>query len=151
GLWSGMLHGLLDQKVFKGKAPWTWHQNQPDRSRLQKAIRFSSSPTGLGDAVIDRDQALFLAGVRHRENQPSHIQISRTSESFATHVQDFAFPEQHYCPAGVFSLVTEQGAFKTRLRPQRCLHCQTCAIKDPTAAITWTPPEGGSGPHYQNM
>jgi len=32
-----------------------------------------------------------------------------------------------------------------------CIHCKTCDIKDPAANITWTCPEGGSGPNYGAM
>ncbi len=32
-----------------------------------------------------------------------------------------------------------------------CVLCKACDIKDPDEIITWTTPEGGSGPNYQNL
>jgi electron-transferring-flavoprotein dehydrogenase len=31
------------------------------------------------------------------------------------------------------------------------VHCKACDIKDPYALITWTTPEGGSGPNYTGL
>ncbi|MBF0629759.1 MAG: 4Fe-4S dicluster domain-containing protein [Magnetococcales bacterium] len=148
GPWPGMIHGFCDQKLFRGHAPWTWRRHRPDRSGLQPASRFQLTSSCQGPRVIDRDRFLYLSGVRHREHQPSHIHDARPA---AMRVHDEVSPEDHYCPAGVFTRTTTGATPMIRLRPHRCLHCQTCAIKDPWNAITWTPPEGGDGPHYQSM
>ena len=36
-------------------------------------------------------------------------------------------------------------------KPQNCLHCKACDIKDPSQNIRWTVPEGGGGPEYSMM
>lgn len=48
---------------------------------------------------------------------------------------------------------TDTTILNTRLQinASNCIHCKACDIKDPTQNITWTPPEGGSGPNYTNM
>lgn len=151
GLWTGMTHGFLDQKVFRGQALWTWRHHHSDRAKLHNAQATPPPPPCQDPMALDRDRFLFLAGVRHREGQPCHIQVTRSIAALVHHVRQFAAPEQYYCPAGVFSLTGSSEAPTMRLSPHRCLHCQTCSIKDPDDAITWTPPEGGSGPHYRNM
>lgn len=151
GLWLGMMHSFFDQGVLRGHAPWTWRQNRSDGSRLQPAAQFTPPRACQGSSVIDRDRALFLAGVRYRENQPPHVQVRQPAEGFADHLARFDFPEQHFCPAGVFSLVGTKKIPQVRLRPQRCLHCQTCVARKANTDVVWTPPEGGSGPHYRTM
>ncbi|HAT50822.1 MAG: 4Fe-4S dicluster domain-containing protein [Nitrospirae bacterium] len=146
GLGWGMIHGLVDQKLLRGTAPWTWRCHHPDRSPRKNGGPCTQPQPCHGPMVIDRDQMLFLAGVEHRENQPPHVHLERTIRGNPT-----ISPEHHYCPAGVFSPTGNPEKQESRLRPHRCLHCQTCVIKDPDAAITWTPPEGGSGPHYRSL
>jgi len=43
------------------------------------------------------------------------------------------------------------GRNHSRRKPQNCVHCETCDIKDPNQNIAWVPPEGGGGPNYSNM
>ncbi|MBF0422667.1 MAG: 4Fe-4S dicluster domain-containing protein [Magnetococcales bacterium] len=148
GFWPGMLHGWIDQKWLGGRAPWTWKRDREDRSTLKDVRHSVSGRPCRGGMVLDRDRTLFLAGVKYRENQPSHI---RDGRQLGPQDRSRSFPEKYYCPAGVFSVVTSGTNPEVHLRPHRCLHCQTCAIKDPDLAILWTPPEGGSGPHYLSL
>ncbi|MBF0141393.1 MAG: 4Fe-4S dicluster domain-containing protein [Magnetococcales bacterium] len=151
GLWLGMAHGFFDQKIVRGRALWTWRHHLADRAKLRNARPMPPQPPCQGDTVLDRDRFLFLAGVRHREGQPGHIQVTRSPDALAHHIRQFDAPERYYCPAGVFSLTGASHAPTMRLSPHRCLHCQTCSIKDPDDAILWSPPEGGSGPQYRTM
>jgi electron-transferring-flavoprotein dehydrogenase len=43
------------------------------------------------------------------------------------------------------------GGRRLQINASNCVHCKACDIKDPYEIITWTTPEGGSGPNYQNM
>jgi electron-transferring-flavoprotein dehydrogenase len=43
------------------------------------------------------------------------------------------------------------GGKRLQINASNCVHCKACDIKDPYAQITWTTPEGGSGPNYQNL
>ena len=43
------------------------------------------------------------------------------------------------------------GGRRLQINAGNCVHCKACDIKDPYELITWTTPEGGSGPNYQNL
>jgi len=44
-----------------------------------------------------------------------------------------------------------QGGKRLQVNAANCVHCKACDIKDPYGNITWTTPEGGSGPNYQTL
>ena len=44
-----------------------------------------------------------------------------------------------------------QGGKRLQINSANCVHCKACDIKDPYGNITWTTPEGGSGPNYQTL
>jgi ABC-type transporter Mla maintaining outer membrane lipid asymmetry ATPase subunit MlaF len=45
----------------------------------------------------------------------------------------------------------DDGSRRLQINAANCVHCKACDIKDPYEIITWTTPEGGSGPNYQNL
>ena len=55
--------------------------------------------------------------------------------------------------ASVTTEMVDDGAGGRRLQinAANCVHCKACDIKDPYGIITWTTPEGGSGPNYQSL
>jgi electron-transferring-flavoprotein dehydrogenase len=48
-------------------------------------------------------------------------------------------------------MVGEGAQRRLQINAANCVHCKACDIKDPYGIITWTTPEGGSGPNYQNL
>ena len=95
---------------------------------------------------------MFLSGTNHTENQPVHLRLTDPSIPLSMNLRQYDFPEQRYCPAGVYELVQdEQGRDRLQINSQNCVHCKTCDIKDPAQNITWVPPEGGGGPNYPNF
>ncbi len=105
-----------------------------------------------GKLTFDRLSSVFLSNTNHEEDQPVHLMLADPVRQRKLEHDVFAGPSARYCPAGVYEWV-EDGAAGPRfvINAQNCVHCKTCDIKDPNGNITWTAPEGGGGPNYQNM
>ena len=100
----------------------------------------------------DRLAAVFHAGNVHDEAQPVHLIVRDTSICVERCTTEFGNPCENFCPAHVYEMV-DDGAGRRRLQinAANCVHCKACDIKDPYGIITWTTPEGGSGPNYQGL
>jgi electron-transferring-flavoprotein dehydrogenase len=154
GLWAGLAHAAVDTYLLRGKAPWTLHHT-PDHLHLKKAseARPIAYPKPDGRISFDRLGSVFISNTNHEENQPSHLRLLDPEKAIAVNYALYDSPEQRYCPAGVYEILTEPDGSKPRLQinAQNCVHCKTCDIKDPTQNIDWVVPEGGGGPNYPNM
>ncbi|MGD9616460.1 MAG: electron transfer flavoprotein-ubiquinone oxidoreductase [Alphaproteobacteria bacterium] len=154
GLWGGIAYSALDTFVLRGRAPWTFHHH-PDHTQLIPAsqappIRY---PRPDGRITFDRLSSVFISNTNHEEDQPSHLRLRDPAEAITINYRIYDSPEQRYCPAGVYEIVTEAATGEPRLQinAQNCVHCKTCDIKDPEQNIDWVVPEGGGGPNYPNM
>ena len=153
GLWGGMLYSGLDTYLLRGKAPWTLHHHA-DHAALKKASECPriEYPKPDGEVSFDRNSSVFLSNTNHEEDQPVHLTLKDDSVPIAVNLTEFDAPEQRYCPAGVYEIVSEDsGEPRLQINAQNCVHCKTCDIKDPTQNIHWVTPEGGGGPNYPNM
>ncbi len=94
------------------------------------------------------DGATFVAltGTLHREDEPSHIEITDPSKCITCEA-DYANACTHFCPGQVY----RWSGSEVVLSPSNCLHCMTCAVKCPQDVIRWGPPEGGEGPRYKQL
>ena len=137
---------------MRGKAPWTLHHHA-DHEQLRKASdsRPIDYPKPDGKLTFDRLSSVFISNTNHEENQACHLQLIDASVPIAINLAEYSAPEQRYCPAGVYEIVTENNQPRLQINAQNCVHCKTCDIKDPTQNINWVPPEGGGGPNYPNM
>lgn len=154
GLKLGTLLGGLELKLFQGKTPWTLHHHRSDRRYTLKADQCQKIIYPPHDGVIsfDRMSSVYLANIQYDENQPVHLHLRDPAASIEISYQEYAAPEQRYCPSGVYEIVKDaQGRPRLQINAANCVMCKTCAIKDPADNIVWTVPEGGSGPNYQNM
>jgi electron-transferring-flavoprotein dehydrogenase len=154
GLWFGMANGALET-VTAGRTPWTL-KNKADYSELKKLEDFSSPDRHWqADREIkprDRLAAVYFAGTTHDDSQPAHLKVSDTNICIDKCAKEFGNPCQNFCPANVYEIVTDYAASKRlQINAANCVHCKACDIKDPYGIITWTTPEGGSGPNYQNL
>ena len=153
GLWGGMFYSGLDTYLLRGKAPWTLHHHA-DHAALKKASECPriEYPKPDGEVSFDRNSSVFLSNTNHEEDQPVHLTLKDDSVPIAVNLTEFDAPEQRYCPAGVYEIVSEDsGEPRLQINAQNCVHCKTCDIKDPTQNIHWVTPEGGGGPNYPNM
>jgi len=153
GTFWGAAFAFIDQNIFFGKLPFTWHNTTPDHESLDKASdsKVIEYPKPDGKLTFDRLSSVFLSSTNHEEDQPSHLKLNDESIPISFNLPEFAEPAQRYCPAGVYEIVEEGGEKKFQINAQNCVHCKTCDIKDPKQNIVWTVPEGGGGPNYSNM
>jgi electron-transferring-flavoprotein dehydrogenase len=153
GMWAGLANGALET-LTGGHTPWTL-QNHADHSALKRLDEYASPDRGWGDRPLqprDRVSAVFFAGNVHEESQPIHLKVADTSICATRCVVEYGNPCQYFCPASVYEMVDDgAGGKKLQINASNCVHCKACDIKDPYEIITWTTPEGGSGPNYSNM
>jgi electron-transferring-flavoprotein dehydrogenase len=153
GLYTGSLMVGIDQLVFGGKAPWTLHHDHADNETLSKKTEAGEIKYPKPDGVIsfDRLTNVSFSATNHSEDQPIHLTLKDASVPVNVNLEQYAGPEQRYCPAGVYEFINTDSNPKLQINAQNCVHCKTCDIKDPTQNIVWVTPEGGGGPNYPNM
>lgn len=153
GLRAGLMYAALDQYVFRGRAPWTFHYKKPDNLalKLAKNCHKIAYPKPDGKITFDKLTQVFLTGTKHREDEPCHLLLKNPNVPIEINLVKYGAPEQRYCPANVYEIVHHDGKPHLQINAANCIHCKTCDIKDPTQNIVWVTPEGGDGPHYSNM
>lgn len=149
----GGAFNLLEQNLFKGKLPFTLHDERPDYQTLQPAAEAQEIiyPKPDGKISFDKLSSVFLSSTDHEEDQPCHLVLHNPEIPLQNNLPTFAEPAQRYCPAGVYEVIDSEEGPRFQINAQNCLHCKTCDIKDPAQNITWVSPEGGGGPNYPNM
>ncbi len=154
GLWWGLANAAFETATA-GHSP-------VDAARIARITSpcTASSPrrssNGHGSmrdlAPRDRLAAVFHAGNVHDEDQPVHLLVSDTTICATRCTMEFGNPCENFCPANVYEMVDDgAGGRRLQINAANCVHCKACDIKDPYGIITWTTPEGGSGPNYQNL
>lgn len=153
GLYWGSLMFGIDQLLFRGKAPWTLSHQSADHEKTLPAAQCQPIEYPKPDGVLtfDKTSSVYLSNTNHDEDEPCHLQLKDPEVAIRINYQQYASPEQRYCPAGVYEIVTENNQAALRINAQNCVHCKTCDIKDMTQNITWVAPMGGEGPLYQGM
>ncbi|MGB5131865.1 MAG: electron transfer flavoprotein-ubiquinone oxidoreductase [Steroidobacteraceae bacterium] len=153
GLWFGMLNGALETAIG-GRSPWTLSHTE-NHLALHRLDDSAAPDRNWGERDLpprDRVSAVFHAGNVHDESQPAHLKVADTTICATRCITEFGNPCERFCPAGVYEMVDDgKGGRKLQINAANCVHCKACDIKDPYGIITWTTPEGGSGPNYQNL
>jgi electron-transferring-flavoprotein dehydrogenase len=153
GLWWGMANGLLET-LTAGRTPWTLghRENHLALHRLETAVPVERDWVERQLPPRDRPAAVFHAGNVHDESQPAHLKVADTEICATRCVTEFGNPCERFCPAQVYEMVDDgRGGKRLQINAANCVHCKACDIKDPYGIITWTVPEGGSGPNYQSL
>lgn len=111
GLIMGSLLLGIDQILFRGNAPFTLHVRKPDHAYLKPAADCTpiTYPKPDNTLTFDRLSSIYLSGVNHREDQPSHLTLKDASVPVAVNLATYAGLEARYCPAAVYEFVEEDG------------------------------------------
>ncbi|MDJ0930308.1 electron transfer flavoprotein-ubiquinone oxidoreductase [Breoghania sp.] len=157
GTWIGIGLGGLDMwtnTLFGFSFFGTLSHGKPDYKTLKPAAECKPIDYPKPDGIVSFDKlsSVFLSNTNHEEDQPIHLEVKDPELQKTSEHDIYAGPSNRYCPAGVYEWIEEgEGAPIFQINSQNCVHCKTCDIKDPNQNITWTVPEGGSGPNYPNM
>lgn len=154
GNFLGAAYAFLDQKIFRGKLPFTLRDNHADHEKLRTVKKAAALEYPKPDGVISFDKlsSVYLTATNHEEDQPCHLQLKDATIPIEKNLPLYDEPAQRYCPAGVYEIVREEnGDPRFQINAQNCIHCKTCDIKDPSQNIEWVVPEGTGGPNYGNM
>lgn len=148
---GSMLGGMEMWLAAAGlRMPWTLKHRKADHQCLGNAANYQAItyPKPDGQISFDRLNSIALSNIAHDHDQPCHLHLKQAEIPISVNLAQFAAPEQRYCPAGVYEIVTDDNTPRLQINAQNCIHCKTCDIKDPQQNIVWVPPEGGSGPMY---
>ncbi|MSO74830.1 MAG: electron transfer flavoprotein-ubiquinone oxidoreductase [Alphaproteobacteria bacterium] len=135
-----------------GLMPWTLGHHEDHRSlKPAESSPKINYPKPDGVVSFDKLSSVFISNTNHEEDQPVHLKLRDPGVAIRLNLKLYDAPEQRYCPAGVYEIITEVTGPRLQINAQNCVHCKTCDIKDPSQNINWTVPEGGGGPNYPNM
>lgn len=152
GLFAGTLISGFELWT-RGLMPWTLRHHH-DHTQLRTAAKSKriDYPKPDGKLTFDKLSSVFMSNTNHDEDQPSHLNLRDETLPIKHNLALYDAPEQRYCPAGVYEVVTPDDTDPyLQINAQNCVHCKTCDIKDPKQNILWTVPEGGGGPNYPSM
>jgi electron-transferring-flavoprotein dehydrogenase len=151
GFWFGMANAGWET-VTAGWSPWTWH-NKADfpLERLDSYVSPDRDWVERDLPPRDRLASVYFAATEHDEDQPVHLKVADTNICVTKCAQEYGNPCTRFCPVGVYEIVEDANGKRLQINAANCVHCKTCDIKDPYEIITWTTPEGGAGPNYQNL
>jgi len=149
---AGLANGVLET-VTGGALPWTLRNesnvplgqlddyDSPDRQWVERTL-----------PPRDRLASVFFASTTHDEAQPVHLRVADTHVCATRCATEYGNPCTRFCPAQVYEMVDDgAGGKRLQINAANCVHCKACDIKDPYGIITWTTPEGGSGPNYGQL
>lgn len=155
GTWGGTFLGGIEMwlTAFNLRAPWTLKHQQADHLCTQPASSMPKIAYPKPDGIVSFDilSSINLSNIGHDANQPCHLKLKDESIPININLANYDAPEQRYCPAGVYEIISKNETQHLQINAQNCIHCKTCDIKDPKQNIIWVPPEGGSGPTYSGM
>ncbi len=152
GLWWGLVNGAFETATA-GLAPWTLRN--ASNTALHRLDEYDSPDRQWVARTLpprDRLASVFFAQTAHDESQPVHLRVHDLNLCATRCTQEYGNPCTRFCPAQVYEMVDDgAGGRRLQVNAANCVHCKACDIKDPYGIITWTAPEGGSGPNYSAL
>ena len=147
GTLFGMAYTFVDQKIARGRMPFTLRDPVADHDKLLPAAKASPIHYPRPDGVLSFDKlsSVFLSNTNHEEDQPCHLTLADAELPIRDNLPTYDEPAQRYCPAGVYEVVEDADGPRFQINAQNCVHCKTCDIKDPAQNINWVTPEGLGG------
>jgi electron-transferring-flavoprotein dehydrogenase len=156
GFWSGVVQGGI-QFLTGGRG---LHSRYPAKAGYERMHHLNdgagSAPLKVkldGKLTFDKVSDVFHSGTQHEEDQPCHLKIADFNICHQRCTVEYGNPCQFFCPAAVYEMEDNHAGTGKHLKinASNCVHCKTCDIADPYQIITWVPPEGGGGPHYDGL
>ncbi len=139
----GKLKSHLDKDATKTLSGF---KGKPFKERFKGKLDFDKVLT------FDKVTDVYFSGVNHDEQQVPHVKINNPESFDAINIKQYGAPCQFFCSSEVYELHTDKnGHQELRIHAENCMHCKTCDIKAPGDGITWSVPNGGNGPDFQNM
>jgi electron-transferring-flavoprotein dehydrogenase len=164
GFSKGMILGALhfgSQMITGGAGFFGKLKAHPDSEATRTLLEFKGKPFRERfkgklefDKVLTFDKAtdVYYSGVNHDDHQVPHVRINNPVSFKEINIKQYGAMEQYFCSSEVYELHTDKsGHQELRIHFENCMHCKTCDIKSPGDGITWSVPNGGNGPDFQNM
>jgi electron-transferring-flavoprotein dehydrogenase len=126
--------------ISKGRISIGKPSEPDDAQPLVRTDRARHYPRSDGTLTFDKLSSVFASGNKTRDDQPSHIVLTRRVPV------DVAEMWVHLCPAQVYEAgpPDDDGLVTVQMAPSNCVQCGAISAKGGRL----TPPEGGSGPEY---
>lgn len=155
---------LALQEITGGRGLFEKMSSHPDWTTTESLVEMWGAkgwekeqvqlPKPDGELFFDKLSSVYLTGTQHDEDSPNHLLVANTNHCRDVCYEKYRSPCSHFCPASVYEMVPvsesePSGKHRLKINFTNCIHCKTCDIKCPADNITWTVPEGGGGPKYQ--
>jgi electron-transferring-flavoprotein dehydrogenase len=159
GFWAGALHGAL-QFVTGGRGLSARAPSRAGHERMRRWAEVGGTEVERlkpdGKLTFDKLSDVYHSGTHHDEDQPCHLRIADFDICNHRCTAEYGNPCQYFCPAAVYEMEdapagSSADGKRLKINASNCVHCKTCDISDPYQIITWVPPEGGGGPHYDGL
>jgi electron-transferring-flavoprotein dehydrogenase len=147
GFWlGGAIVNVME--LTGGRIGGRWTNHADSAQDLFLGGRSKTYPAPDGQLTFDKLSSVFASGNSTRDDQPDHIRVQKQLP------RSVAVGYVNMCPAAVYELPEDVSAsgdpdelVTMHVNPSNCVHCGAITAKGGRL----TPPEGGSGPEYQQM
>jgi len=149
-LYTFLLYSGAQAYLLRGRELWTFRNRTPDHQRTKEAKDCPAIVYPKPDGVVSFDllSNLQRAGVKHSEQQPSHLRVRPGQERTPITVSwaKYKSPETKFCPAKVYEVIVDEtnpdAEPKLQINNTNCVHwsgdTQPARIPRQIPTIVWT-------------